>query len=234
MRPFLLAIWDIEMNYSRKIVLIVLVSGYTILLSCGTWESYYRKESVHNTVIVSNYKNEPLYLGFISSSGWIAYGYKDPIKIEIPEDTILAKVINAFAKLNLTVNVPDEPEFFELTNEMREFRTGKQFSDSLKGKLPPNKSWLVPYVEYTVLRSKQLEAGAASHTVFDTGRDELSILTRLHFAILRNDSLMYYSGHIHRDTLTRFRNEPFQPSLSQAVLDSLAVLSMEEYIKRLE
>jgi hypothetical protein len=222
------------MKYSRKIIFIVLVSGYATLLSCGTWESYYRKESVHNTVILSNYKNDTLYLGFISSSGWVAYGYKDPNKIEIPKDTILAKVINAFAKLNLTVDVSGAPEYFELTNKMREFRTGTQFRDSLMGKLPPNKSWLVPYVEYTVLRSRQLEAGAASHTVFDTGRDELSILTRLHFAILRNDSLMYYSGHMHRDTLTRLRHEPFQPSLSQSVFDSLAALSMEEYIKRLE
>lgn len=222
------------MRYSRKIILIGLVSGCATLLSCGTWESYYRKESVHNTVMQSNYKNDTLYLGFISSSGWVAYGYKDPNRIEIPEDTILAKVINAFTKLNLPVKLSDNPEYFELTDKMREFRTGAQFRDSLMGKLPPNKSWLVPYVEYTVLRSKQLEAGGAIHTVVDTGRDELSILTRLHFAILKNDSLMYYSGHVHRDTLTCLRHDSFKPSLSQSVLDSLAVLSMEEYIKRLE
>lgn len=102
------------------------------------------------------------------------------------------------------------------------------------GKLPANKSWLVPYVEYTTLWDKQLEAGYVSGTGFDTGRDEHSIFTRLHFAILKNDSLLYYSGHMHHDTLTRPRHEPFQPSLSQAVLDSLAVLSMEECLKRLE
>lgn len=214
--------------------MIVLVAGYTTLLSCGTWESYYRKESVHNTVASINYKNDTLHVGFISASGWVAYGYKDPNKIEIPEDTIWTKVSNAITKLNLPVDISSNPEYFELTDKMREFRTGKQFRDSLMGKLPPNKHCLVPYVEYTVLRSKQLEAGAASHTVFDTGSDELSILTRLHFAILRNDSLIYYSGHMHRYTLTRLRHETFQPSLSQAVFDSLVILSMEDYVKRLE
>jgi len=222
------------MSETKKITLLVLVFGFATLMSCGTWESYYRKESVHNTVARISFKNDTLHVGFISASGWVAYGYKDPNKIELPEDTIWAKVSKALTKLNLPVDVSDDPEYFHLTDKMREFRTGAQFRDSLIGKLPSNKSWLVPYVEYTVLRSRQLEAGAASHTVFDTGRDELSILTRLHFAILKNDSLKYYSGHIHRDTLTRLRNEPFQPSLSQSVLDSLAVLSMEEYIKRLE
>lgn len=222
------------MSYSRKITLIVLVFGYATLMSCGTWESYYRKESVHNTVARSNYKNDTLHVGFISASGWVAYGYKDPNKIEFPEDTIWAKVSKAIPKLNLPVDVSDDPEYFHLTGKMREFRTGAQFRDSLLGKLPPNKSWLVPYVEYTVLRSMQLEAGAASHTVFDTGRDELSILTRLHFAILKNDSLFYYSGHVHHDTLTLQRYEPFQPYLSQSVFDSLVVLSMDDYVKRLE
>lgn len=204
------------------------------MLSCGTWQSYYKKESVHHTVTLNNYNNDTLHVGFISFSAWSSFGYKKPNKIEIPEDTIWTKVSKALTKLNLPMNLSDDPVYFELTDKMRKFRTGAQFQDSLMGKLPANKSWLVPYVEYTILRDVKLEAGAASYTVFDTDLDELNILTRLHFAILRNDSLLYYSGHMRRDTLTLSRDATFEPSLSQAVLDSLAVLSMEEYLKRLE
>jgi len=203
------------------------------LTGCSNYVAF-RKESVHNTLTRTSYKNDRLYFGFISYSAWSAYGYKKQERIEMYEDTIWIKVSNAITKLNLPVDISHKPEYFELTDKMREFRTGTQFRDSLMGKLPANKSWLVPYVEYTILRDKKLEAGTVIHTVFDTGLDELNILTRLHFAILRNDSLLYYSGHMHHDTLTRLRHEPFQPSLSQAVFDSLAVLSMEEYIKRLE
>lgn len=204
------------------------------MLSCSTWESYYKKESVHYDVTLNRYNNDTLHVGFISFSAWSSFGSNKTNKIEIPEDTIWTKVNSALTKLNLAMNFSDDPVYFELTDKMRKFRTGGQFRDSLMGKLPANKSWLVPYLEYTILRDVKLEAGAASGTVFDTDLDELNILTRLHFAILRNDSLLYYSGHMRRDTLTLERDAPFQPSLSQVVLDSLAVLSMEEYLKRLE
>jgi hypothetical protein len=214
--------------YGLKILALVM-----FLTGCSNYVAF-RKESVHNTLTRTKYKTDTLHFGFISYSAWSTYGYKQQERIEIHEDTIWTKVSNAITKLNLPVNFSDNPEYFHLTDKMREFRTGTQFRDSLMGKLPANKSWLVPYVEYTILRDKKLEAGAAIYTVFDTGHDELNILTRLHFAILRNDTLIYYSGHMHHDTLTRLRHEPFQPSLSQSVLDSLAVLSMEDYIKRLE
>jgi hypothetical protein len=203
------------------------------LTGCSNYVAF-RKESVHNTLTRTKYKTDTLHFGFISYSAWSTYGYKQKERIELNEDTIWKKVSNAITKLNLPIDVSDHPEYFHLTDKMREFRTGTQFRDSLMGKLPPNMSWLVPYMEHNIIRNKKLEAGLASHTVFDTGLDDLSIYTRLHFAILRNDSLLYYSGHMHHDTLTRLRHEPFQPSLSQSVLDSLAVLSMEEYIRRLE
>lgn len=204
-----------------------------LLTGCSNYVAF-RKESVHNTLTRAKYNTDTLHFGFISYSAWSAYGYKQQERIELNEDTIWNKVSNAITKLNLPVNVSDIPEYFHLTDKMREFRTGTQFRDSLMGKLPSNMSWLVPYMEHTIIRNKKLEAGVASHTVFDTELDDLSIYTRLHFAILRNDSLLYYSGHMHHDTLTRKRHEPFEPALSQAILDSLAVLSIEEYLKRLE
>lgn len=216
------------------VVVLVFTSGCASLSGFKLWESRYEKESVHNTITRSSYKNDTLHVGFISFSAWGSFRNKNPNKIGIHPDTIWTKVTKALTKLNLHINVSYDPEYFELTDKMRKFRTGAQFRDSLMGKLPANKYWLVPYLEYTTIWDKQLEAGAASYTVFDTGRDEHSIYTRLHFAILKNDSLLYYSGFMHHDTLTRLRHEPFQPSLSQSVLDSLAVLSMEDYIKRLE
>lgn len=211
-----------------------LIFGFATLLSCGTWESYFKKESVHNTVARSSYKNDTLYVGFISFSAWSAFRNKNPNKIEIHEDTLWTKVSKAVAKLELPMAISSDSEYFELTDKLREFRTGTQFRDSLLGKLPPNKSWLVPFVEYTTIWDKQFEAGAASYTAFDTGRDMYSVYTRLHFAILKNDSLLYYSGHVHHDTLTLQRYETFEPLISQSVLDSLTVLTMDDYIKRLE
>ena len=234
MQPFLSIIWVIDMRCFAAVVVVAFTLGCASLPGFKAWERRYEKESVHNTVTRNSYKSDTLNVSFISFSAWDSFRNKNPKKIVINEDTIWVKVKSALAKLNLPMDFSDDPEYFELTNKMWEFRTGAQFRDSLIGKLPLNESWLVPYVEYTTIWDKQMEAGGAIHTVFDTGRDSHSILTRLHFAILRNDSLLYYSGHMHHDTLTRFRNEPFQPSLSQAVFDSLAVLSMEEYIKRLE
>ncbi len=215
------------MDILKTLTLVLFLAG------CSNYVAF-RRESVHKTFTHTTYKNDTLHFGFISYSAWSTFGYKQKERIEINEDTIWTRVGNAIAKLNLPVDISSNPEYFELTNKMREFRTGTQFQDSLMGKLPANKSWLVPYIEHTIVRNKKLEAGAASYTVFDSGLDDVSIYTRLHFAILRNDSLMYYSGHMHHDTLTRLRDEPFQLFLSQDVLDSLAVLSMEEYQKRLE
>jgi hypothetical protein len=221
------------MKSLKAILIILLISGCANLPGIKSW-CRYEKESVHNTVTRNTYKSDTLHLGYVSFSAWGSFRNKNPNKLEIHEDTIWGRVKSALVKLNLPMDVSDEPEYFELTDKMRKFRTGTQFRDSLRGKLPSNKSWLVPYVEYTTIWDKQMEAGAASYTAFYTGREAHSIYTRLHFAILKNDTLIYYSGHMHHDTLTRLRHEPFKPSLSQAVFDSLAVLSMEEYIKRLE
>jgi hypothetical protein len=171
---------------------------------------------------------------YFSFSSWIALRNKKSEKLNLSIDSAWTALTKAVDDLNLPISISNDPSIFQLEGEMMEHYAGTDFLKAFEGRLEDDKLYLIPYLEYSTRWDQEREDGAAAYTIYNTGRAGHSIYTRLQFAIIKNDSLIYYNGHMHHDTLFRQLEENFSPNLKQSVLDSLARLAMDEYMNRLE
>jgi hypothetical protein len=171
---------------------------------------------------------------YFTFSSWIALRNKKPEKLHLSSDSAWTALTKAVDDLNLPILISNDPSIFQLEGQILGHYAGTDFLKAFEGRLEDDKTYLIPFLEYSTKWDQEREAGAAAYTVFNTGRAGHSIYTRLQFALLKNDSLIYYSAFMHHDTIFRPIEENFRPDLKQGVLDSLTRLAMDEYIKRSE
>jgi hypothetical protein len=171
---------------------------------------------------------------YFTFSSWIALRNKKPEKLNLSSDSAWTALTKAVDDLNLPVSISNNPSIFQFEGQILGHYAGSDFLKEFEGRLEDDKSYLIPLLEYSTRWDQEREAGAAAYTVFNTGRAGHSIYTRLQFALLKNDSLVYYSAFMHHDTIFRPLEENFNPHLKQSVLDSLTRLAMNDYMNRLE